>query len=59
MAFADVDPVHHLMRRMAHTAEPATLIATLLGHEYTAVFEDCLHRQQACAATCTRRDREP
>ena len=49
--FADADPVHYLARRLAHTADPATVIAALLGQAYMAVFDEQLTGRQHAEAT--------
>ena len=41
--FAEVDPLDHLARRVAQTCEPETVVATLLGQAYAAVFDEQLH----------------
>jgi len=40
--FAEVDPLDHLARRVAQTCEPETVVATLLGQAYAAVFDEQL-----------------
>src|SRR5262249_39303271 len=40
--FAEVDPVEDLARRLAHTSDPASAIASLLGQAYAAVFDELL-----------------
>jgi hypothetical protein len=44
--FAEADPVHDLARRLAHTADPATVIASLLGQAYAAVFDEQFQGKQ-------------
>ena len=49
--FADADPVGDLARRLAHTVDSASAIASLLGQAYLAVFEERLGLEQRRDAT--------
>jgi hypothetical protein len=44
--FAEVDPVENLARRLAHTSDPASAIASLWGQAYAAIFDEQLRPQQ-------------
>jgi DNA-binding SARP family transcriptional activator len=44
--FAEVDPVENLARRVAHTSDPASAIASLLGQAYAAIFDEVLQPGQ-------------
>jgi hypothetical protein len=40
--FAEIDPTENLARRVAHTSDPASAIASLLGQAYAAIFDEVL-----------------
>jgi nucleoid-associated protein YgaU/DNA-binding SARP family transcriptional activator len=44
--FAEADPVEGLARRLARTSDPSTVVATLLGQAYLAVFAEQLSAEQ-------------
>jgi hypothetical protein len=46
--FAEVDPMENLARRMAHTSDPASTIASLLGQAYAAIFDEVLQLDERC-----------